>query len=221
MPCLIRGMTTFRHSAWYFVFLFFLVFAFHSDAADSSSFIKIKNAEPSLREIMNVHLQREHLSDDEFQGWQKRIRTAPYLPQLYLGYDQQLKKSDSLSINDNISVSDGIVTEAPEDNNYDIDNDVGQVFRVRAVWELDEIIFHRHQFPLANVRRQYAVERSRVSDALYKIYEARYLCLAQYFATKATAPQKADQFYTKYLLLTDRLDELTAGKFTDRFWRKP
>ena len=192
----------------------FLFFTSSVNAASSVSFQKIKSAEPSFKDIMSAHLRHEHLSDDEFNGWQKRIRQAPYLPKLYLGFDQQLKRSDSLSVNDNISITSGLVTEGPEDNNYDVNSDVGQVFRVRAVWDLDQLIFQHEQFSLASTRRQFAVERSREADAIYKIYEARYLCLAQYFTTRTAA------FYTKYLLLTDRLDEITNGVFTNRFWRK-
>ena len=159
------------------------------------------------------------LNFKKFQDLEKRIRKAAYLPILSLGYDHQLKESESLSVNDNISISGGKVTIGPEDNDIDFDNDVGQTFRARAVWQLDGLLFNRYELSLAKQQIDLMKLKQGYAKELYHIYEKRYQALFEYFRHKGGAPSKAGVFYSKYLLLTDLLDALTGEKFL--FWRKP
>lgn len=180
----------------------------------------IKSHEPDLQQILAEYFRLEKLDGRDLASWQKKMKAAPYLPTLYLGYDHQIKKAESLSINDNISVSGGAITIGPEDNDYDLNNNSGTVMRVRAVWNLDEIILSAQTAALTNARRDATRLRSALSEDVAKIYEERYLYLAQYFAAKSAAPQKMNLYYAKFLVLTDRLNALTANRFAHQFWRE-
>lgn len=186
----------------------------------AQKFTQIKDSEPDFKDIMRVFTLHSNLGDAEFRDWEKKIKKAAYLPTLYVGYDHQLRQAESLSVTDNISVSSGIVTVGPEDNDYDLDNNQGQTIRMRAVWNLDEAIFNRYLFALENARANRFKTRGRVEQEIFKIYEERYLYLVQYLSAKRARPDRAEIFYARFLLLTDRLNQLTDNQFADHFWRE-
>lgn len=188
--------------------------------AETPTFLKIISSEPSFSEILNVYYMGEGLTNHHIHKWQRKIKTAPLLPTLYAGYDHSLSESQGLSINDNISVSDGTVTIGPEDNDVDFDEDLKHTFRVRAVWRLDELVFNRDNFLLAREWRSVTHSRSELGQKLYQLYEKRCASLMQYLEFKNVAASKARVFYSRYLLLTDHLDALTGGRFHKKWWKK-
>lgn len=179
----------------------------------------IKAYEPSFSQILKAYLKRQYFTSADLKKWERKIKMAPFFPTLYAGYDHQLRESETLSVNDNISVSGGTVTIGPEDNDWDLANNQGQVFRVRAVWQLGDAIFNRDLFALSQERRALAKTKQDVEAALYKIFEERHLCLVQYLAQPPLS-HKAKIYYAKYWLLTERLDALTGGKFSKIWWRQ-
>ena len=181
---------------------------------------KIKSAEPDLSQILDEFFRTEKLDGQDLGLWRKKMKAAPYLPTLYVGYDHQIKKAESLSINDNISVSGGAITIGPEDNDYDLDNNSGTVVRLRAVWSLDEIVLNSQTGAWTNARRDATRLRASLGEDVAKIYEERYLYLAQYIAAKVADPAKANLYYVKFLVLTDRLNAFTANHFANLFWRE-
>lgn len=185
-----------------------------------SSFTAIKNTEPDFAEIMAVYAALNGLDDLELRGWEGKIKRSAFFPTLYAGYDHQIKKGESLKVADNVSISSGIVTVGPEDNDYDFDNDFGRAIRVRAVWALDEAVFNRNLFTLENARRDRVETAHRHAEQIFKIYETRQLYLAQYLAERGSDSQHSRLSYARFLLLTDRLNQLTANTFRDRFWRE-
>jgi hypothetical protein len=187
---------------------------------DVARFVEIKAAEPSFADVLKIYLQGEHLDGREFRSWKNRIRTAPFLPTLYAGYDHQIKKGASAGVDGTTSISGGIVTVGPDENNYDFDSDLGQAVHVRAVWELSDVAFSRYEFAAASVRQRDVQLRGRAEEALYKIYESRHLYLAQYLASRGGSGGKAVSAYARYLELTDRLDALTGGEYSNRFWKE-
>lgn len=184
------------------------------------TFLKIISSEPSFSEITNVYYREEGLTNHHIHKWQGKIKTAPLLPTLYAGYDHSLSESQGLSINDNISVSDGTVTIGPEDNDVDFDEDLKHTFRVRAVWRLDELVFNRDNFLLAREWRSLAHSRADLGQKLYQLYEKRMAFLLQYLKSRHVTPAEAEFFYSRYLLLTHQLDALTGGRFHQKWWKK-
>lgn len=191
---------------------------------DSDSLIKnltgITASEPPLSEIIATYFELERLDGSNLRTWRRRIKAAPFLPTLYVGFDQQLKKTQSFSVDDNTSLSGGTVTVGPEENSYDFNDGVGRVLRVRAVWELSETVFSRYDVSLAGILQRESQIRSRMETEIYKAHEARHLYLTQYLMFRDNAPAKAMAAYAHYSVLTDRIDAWTGQKFHDLFWRK-
>lgn len=182
---------------------------------------KMISQEPDFNEILQSYYHSEGLTQDHIKSWKKKIKTAPFLPILYAGYDHSFKQSQGHDITDNISVSSssGTVTIGPEDNNYDFDTDLGQTARVRAVWKLDEIVFNRNHFLLAREARDLAKVRHVLAQNLYAVYEKRLKALSYYFSVRGS-PAKASYAYQQYILQTEKLDAFTGGKFHDMWWRE-
>lgn len=192
-------------------FLILILFCFDVQAKDLN--------EPSFAQIMDAYLHAEGIENENLLDWEKKIKKSAYFPTLYLGYDRSFDSSQSLSNTDNISISDGTVTIGPEENDFDLDQDTGQTVRVRAVWRLSDIVFNNANFALARERRELAKLHSDLSEKIYQLYEERHLYLMKYRQSQGV-PQKARIFYSKYLLLTQKLDALTGGKFTKSWWKE-
>jgi hypothetical protein len=192
----------------------FILFLFYLLAASVDAHAK----EPSFAEISKAFVIHEGLRGNELAHWEKLIKRAPYLPTLYVGYDRQLKQSQTIKVSDTVSIAGGDVTVGPEQGDTNLNNDLGNVFRVRAVWQLDQVMFNRDLFALARERRDLSVTRQKLISELFKVYDQRAQALAAY--QSAHHSPKAAAYYAKYLSLTSRLDEATNGQFSDRFWKE-
>lgn len=201
------------------LFFLFIATSLSENSLARDGFQTIKAHEPTFSQIFNAYLKRQDFAKTDLDKWERKIKAAPFFPTLYVGYDHQLRESETLSVNDNISVSGGTVTIGPEDNDWDLANNQGQVFRVRAVWQLSDAVFNRDLFALSGERRALTKAKQDVESALYKIFEERHLYLVQYL-TQPPLSQKAGIYYVKYWLLTERLDALTRGKFSKTWWRR-
>jgi hypothetical protein len=202
----------------FFIFTLLLCFPVQAQGKDLAS--KVLKGEPSFAQIMDAYLCAEGIENKNLPDWERKIKKSAYFPTLYLGYDRSFDSSQSLSNTDNISISDGTVTIGPEENDYDVDEDSGHTVRVRAVWRLSDIVFNNANFALARERRELAKLHSDLGQKIYQIYEERHLYLMKYRQSKASEPQKALIFYSKYLLLTQKLDALTEGRFAKSWWKK-
>lgn len=200
----------------FFIFLFCL-FSLPSFAAN---FSQIKKHEPNFSQIQQAFFDHEELSLTELNREQKRARRSALLPILSLGYDHQLKRAESLSITDNISVTSAGVTVGPEDNDIDYGSNWGQMIRVRAVWRLDRLLTNSESLAVLKHKASVVKLRFQYSKELFALYEKRYALLWQYLQSRRSAPLKAKQFYAKYEWLTDELDALTGRRFQNRFWRE-
>lgn len=209
--------TTFKRTIFP-ITLLSVVAAAHPAAATGplkATLARIMKSEPEFADIFKAYVEEHELGGEHLRGWEKKIRKAALMPTLYVGFDQSNKSSESLSITDNISISGGSVTVGPEDNDLDLDNDQGQVFRVRAVWQLDEIVFNGNLFTLARERRELATLKITTGERVFKLWEARYQHLDKYLRSHSARD------YISYKLLTDRINELTGRRFAARLWRKP
>lgn len=184
------------------------------------SYNVIKAQEPSLKKLTDAACEGYGLDAKDTQSWSKKLKASALLPKFYVGFDHQIKNSESVAITDNISTASGVITIGPEDNNIDIDQDTGQVLRLRASWELSDLVFHSNQLALSKHRADLLKLRRALSDEIYDIYEKRYFALKQYLISRKSNANKAEMLYVKFDLLTDRLDELSNGKFHNDFWRK-
>lgn len=182
----------------------------------SFSFVA-RAAEPTFAAMLTVFYHKEDLNFSDLADLRQRIRRASALPAISVGYDHQMRNTESFSITDNISVSGGRVTIGPEDNDLDLWNNLGRTFRVRAMWRLDELVFNRGELDVLRLRRELIKLRQYYAQQLYKIYETRQLCRARFW--QKPDGKRARMYRTQFNSLTDQLDALTGLQFHQQ-WRK-
>ena len=173
--------------------------------------------EPDFGEVLQAFYQTQGLQESDLLKLGKRLRLSAALPSLSMGYDHQLRSTESLSITDNISVSGGRVTVGPEDNNLDIWNNLGRVFHVRAMWQLNELMFHRGELDVLRFRRDLVRLRQLYAQQIYRAYEERQLCRER--VRQNSAGKRAMMYRVRYRMLTEQLDALTGRIFHHQFMR--
>lgn len=182
-------------------------------------YTKITKGEPQFYQILDAHLKYKKLSLHEITKLKKRMKAAAYLPTLYLGYDHSFKEQEGLDINDNISVSSGGVIIGPEDNDYNYDTNSGQTIRLRAVWQLGDILYNRNHLLLEQERRAMIKFQDDHAKDLYKIYEERNLYLMRYLQARSGGQKRSSMYFAKFKVLTEKLDAMTGGVFRERWGR--
>lgn len=192
------------------ILVMFLSLGAHGQSAASQT-------EPTFAEILTAFFREQHLSFSGLDDLKSRARKAVALPALSLGYDHQLRNTESLAITDNISVSGGRVTIGPEDNNLNQWNNLGRSFHVRAAWRLDGLLFHRAELDVLRLRREMIKLRQHYARELYRIFETRALCRARYWQKPDS--KKAVMYRAQFNALTEELDALTELVFHKK-WRR-
>lgn len=179
---------------------------------------RIRKSEPTFAEIAREALKRERLDLDEVLKWKKKIKKAPWLPTLSVGYDRALRETNAITISDNISVSTSGVAVGPDETDRDQTLINGDTFRVRAIWDLSEVIFHKSTLAVSHEAREISKGRTTLTDYLFKVYSERREAQAQYFLLKGSGNPKKILFREKIQALSEQLDLFTDEKFSDR-WR--
>lgn len=201
------------------LFLFLAVPCAHSLSRISHELEKIRNQEPTFAEIVQEALKREKLQWYEIEKWKKKMRLAPWFPALALGYDHALRRTNALSITDNISVTNSGVTVGPDDQDIDESLYNGNTLRLRASWSLDEIVFNPATFQTSREMREMTKARLSLSDYIFKIYSERRKLLGEYYLLGGGRNSKSFIIREKILSLTEELDLLTSSVFTDQWWK--
>lgn len=203
----------------FIVILLYILFKSFVVKASVTSFKRIVDKEPSFVEIVQQYFYKNTLTISSYKSLKKKIKRAAWLPTLYVGYDRKMSHSQSLSVTDNISIASGIVTVGPDDNNLDYDNDYGHTIRVRAVWELDKLIFDSNLLQLSRDKKQYVQLKYKIKKEIFQLYQKRLATLAQYLLLKKSNHLKASLVYSQYYALTELMNELTDNVFHKKFWR--
>lgn len=179
---------------------------------------RIRKSEPTFSEIAREALKRERLDVNEVQNWKRKIRKAPWLPTLSVGYDRALRETNAITISDNISVSSSGVAVGPDETDRDQTLINGDTFRVRAVWDLSEVVFHRSTLAVSQEGRELSKSRTALTDYLFKVYSERREAQAQYLLLKETGNPKKVLLREKVRALSEQIDLFTDDIFSDR-WR--
>lgn len=172
--------------------------------------------EPAFDEIMPMILQSEHLGWSDVREWKKQMRRSPWLPTLSVGYDHSLRQNRAIAITDNISVTNSAVNVGPSDNNWDESLNRAQVLRVRALWSLDELVFHPATFQMSSELRNISHSRQALVEDVFKTYQERKK-LVRMIDQGCTS--RCGLMRAQVESLTEKLNFYTRGAFAIR-WRR-
>lgn len=189
---------------------FFIFSLSTSQAAIKAS----QKTEPTFGEIAKVAIKSFNVV--EYEDYERKIKRAPWLPTLSVGYDKTLHRTSSISINDNIQINTSGVIVGPQEEDSDLSHYSNDVLRFRALWNLDELVFHPSSLSLIRDKRSWMQEKQAFIDGLFKITLERNSLYSEIY-TQSSSPKRA-LLKTKYQSLTEKLDFMTNGLFRDR-WR--
>ncbi|OGQ22393.1 MAG: hypothetical protein A3I05_10055 [Deltaproteobacteria bacterium RIFCSPLOWO2_02_FULL_44_10] len=135
----------------FFVFLFHLLFLFSVplDAAE----------EPDIVAVQDAALAYAHLAPDEIGSWKKRILLSALLPRLQLEYGHNRLNDIHVDVEDSIYVGSAGVTVGPDESTYAQKAAARENYGIRAIWNLQELLFSRDQLQISAETRKLAEER--------------------------------------------------------------
>lgn len=195
--------------------LFFLLFipAFIGQQVWAGPMDQVRSIEPSFLEIAEVTFRAEKLDWGQVDIWRKKMKEAPWLPTLYVGYDHSLKETASLSISDNISVSGNGVTVGPNENDFDQAVNSGDNLHFKAVWSLDNLVFHKDTFQSRREMGDLMKSRLTLHEHLFKVFSERRKLQKKYYG----AGHRGGPLWDEIEMLTEKLDSHTKGVFAHRW----
>jgi len=171
---------------------------------------------PSAEELRALVVRANGLNPERFRALARRAGNAAWLPVLEIRVDRNLEDDRSSSRSRSLSVSSTGVYLGPDDESWALATDDDWRFRVRAVWELDRLVYDRGE--LAALQREIDAldKRTRLVDQAFKtFFEWRRLRRARQLAPPSDAAGRAAQAL-KLEQLHARLDALTDGGFSRR-----
>ena len=198
-----------------FAFYFFILITL-SEPGWAGGMDKVRAQEPGFVEIAEAAFRSEKLDWGQVDLWRRRMKEAPWLPTLYVGYDRSLKETANLSISDNISVSGSGVTVGPNENDFDQTVNTGDTLHFKAIWSLENLVFHQNTFQARREMGDLMKNRLILHEQLFKIFSERRKFQQKYYSGGG----ERSSLWEEIELLTEKLNSLTKGVFAHR-WANP
>lgn len=167
---------------------------------------------PDIREVQKIALDYARIRPDELTDLKKRTRRAAALPHIQIGAKRVMQNNIDIAINDNVSVTSSGTSIGPEtsDIQQDVNNDTS--IEVKAVWNLNELIFNRDMLDVAEEARFQMRERRLLISEVNKLYFE----LERLFHEKPISKNPLLLLKIQKNEIIANLDSLTGGWFSNQ-----
>lgn len=125
---------------------------------------------PPFDEVARQALHYARLAPGSIHLWEKRVRKAPLLPRLQMGFERRLKNFVNVGVQDSVSVTTGGVAVGPPKQEQVQNSDNNYNFEIKAVWFLDQLLFSRDDLEISQEARELARERERILQQARQSY---------------------------------------------------
>ena len=171
---------------------------------------------PSADDVRAMVISAHGLQRERFLRLARNAALAAWLPLLEVRVDRNLEDDRTASRSRSLSVSSSGIYLGPDDESFGVATDNDWRIRVRAVWELDRLVYDRGE--LAALQREIdAVQlRARLVDQALKIFFERRALVQQKALAPPTDPAARMTQALEIEQFTARLDALTEGGFSRR-----
>ncbi len=213
---LLRGLVMICYLKKFFILLLTIVLldlGFNFNAQAKSGWF---DQEPSFAAIIETVFTREHLNFDEMELWKQKMKKAPWLPTLSVGFTQALRETKQVTLSDNVSVSGNGVVVGPQDNNFNQVVNQGSQVQARVLWNLSNLVYPQETVSFLHGERDLSHDRAVMEEQIYKIFEERRKLWAQYFSGKVKGDDKI-VIKVRVEALTQRLDAVTQRQFHQKW----
>lgn len=183
----------------------------------------VSTTDPPVTEVQQVALHYAHLEPGDTAGWRKRSRLAPLLPRFQVDYGRKVQNDIDVDIQDNVYVGAGGTAVGPQEGSFSQNATADQSVGLRAMWQLDELIFNRNQLAASSeVRLRMRDVQALLAEINKHYYRRRQLQGEIELLRKRKLPLKKGESREHVLLLrqvecdesTAALDGLTGGWFS-------
>jgi len=183
-----------------------------SEAVDPRTRLSVPSAEDVRALVISAHgLERER-----FLRLSRNAGLAAWLPVLEIRVDRNIEDDRTASRSRSLSVSSSGVYLGPDDESYGLATDDDWRIRVRAVWELDRLVYDRGELSALQREIDAMETRVRLVDQALKVYFARKKLVEQSLLAPPTDVAARAAQALEIEQLTARLDALTDGGFSRR-----
>lgn len=186
--------------------------------------------DPPVTEVQQVALHYAHLDPGDSAGWKKRARLAPLLPRFQVDYGRKVQNDIDVDIQDNVYVGAGGTAVGPQEGSFSQNATADQSVGLRAMWQLDELIFNRNQLAASSeVRLRMRDVQALLAEVNKHYYRRRQLQGEIELLRKGKLPVQKGESREHLLLLqrvefdasTAALDGLTGGWFSRQLREGP
>lgn len=157
---------------------------------------------PSVADLHKAVLEYSNIDLNLTKKWSKQARKAAWLPHLQVGTRHNLRDDFDLKLEDKVSVTSGGVVIGPRTSDFSEQSNRAFQFDVRAVWNLNELIFSPDSIFVSREAR----ERRKEARVLLNDVNRWYFIWQR--------GGKDSQFAAA------QLDAMSGGWFTDQLNRK-
>lgn len=174
--------------------------------------------EPSIQEVQSEAIRYLGFDRQEIEGWKSKSRLSAVLPRFQVGLQRDLKNVVNLTTKNSVSITGNNVVVGPDKNNFDQNFNQGTSFEVKALWQLNELIFNRDSLAASNERRDWIRERSRTLLEVTEAYYTRKRLLKE-LNIKGEPPMIRDKKKDLLDQMGATLDAYTGGWFSQEMSR--
>lgn len=155
-------------------------------------------APPPLVDVHHAALRHAGLDHDAPAQWQRRVRWAAALPRLQIGGRHTFQDNFDVRFSDEVSVSGSGVVIGPRSSNLAEGNDRNMQLEIKALWQLNELIFSPDQLHISREARERRKEMRGLLREVNHHYHQWRIARSAVHRARATA----------------ELDALTGGWFS-------
>ena len=169
-------------------------------------------ADSCVQVLQEKALEYAGIDIHPMRSWREKIHKAPLLPRLQLGVERYLRNDLNVRLADSVSVSSSGVVVGPEETQQVASQNRNLNFSVKAIWDLNELIFSQNDLQVSREIRDLAREREHLLSQVDQRY-FEWLKLGS-LQNKFHGRAKDDLKFKKSLLAAD-LDGYTGGWFSE------
>ncbi len=169
--------------------------------------------EPSIQETQSEAIRYLGFDHQEIESWKSKSRLSAVLPRFQVGLQRDLRNVVNLTTKNSVSITGSDVVVGPDQNNFDQNFHQGTSFEVKALWQLNELIFNRDSLAASNEKRDWIRERTRTLQEVTEAYYTRKRLLRE-LKIRGESPGIQDRKKDLLDQTNATLDAYTGGWFS-------
>lgn len=185
----------------------------------TNALVRVQKTSPPLSALHHAALRHAGLADRDDERWARRSKWAAAMPRLQVGIRQNLSDDLNLHLDDTVSVSGSGVVIGPRASDFTQRSDRNFQLDVRALWNLNELVFSPDTVFISREARERRREISAILHEANQLFTQWQALQAWMLAPDAQIP--ITMVVQQQTFVQAELDALTGGWFSENIRRIP